>query len=283
MGNCKLCGEPAGLFRDLHDACVEEAQVKARLEDQTRQEILAAISRTFQGGLEYEDLWENAKRLCRNSSMMLSLPSVFIEGWEKEAERYLSDDELSESEEVALGNFKEFYGFTTEQLDKNGVFSRVIKAGILRELFSGQVPDRISVSGNFPFNLNKQEQLVWVFEDCHYLEDKSKRRYEGRTGGVSFRVISGVYLRTGSFSGHPIDYTERSFVGTGTLALTTQNVYFSCESTSLRIPLKKIVSHQAFDDGVGIIRDAANARNEVFVTGDGWFAYNLLTGLCKLQ
>lgn len=48
---------------------------------------------------------------------------------------------------------------------------------------------------------------------------------------------------------------------------------------SFRVPFKKIVSFQPFSDAVGVMRDAANAKLQTFVTGDGWFTYNLLTNL----
>jgi hypothetical protein len=37
-----------------------------------------------------------------------------------------------------------------------------------------------------------------------------------------------------------------------------------------------------YSDGIGIQRDAASAKPEVFKTGDGWFAYNLITNLAAL-
>jgi hypothetical protein len=45
----------------------------------------------------------------------------------------------------------------------------------------------------------------------------------------------------------------------------------------------KIVNFVPYSNGFGIFRDAANARQQVFLTGDGWFPFNLLTNLSKLQ
>ena len=36
-------------------------------------------------------------------------------------------------------------------------------------------------------------------------------------------------------------------------------------------------------DGVGIRRDAATAKPQFFITGDGWFTYNLLVNVGNVQ
>jgi hypothetical protein len=38
---------------------------------------------------------------------------------------------------------------------------------------------------------------------------------------------------------------------------------------------QKIEMIQPFQDGVGIQRDAQTAPPQLFITGDGWFTYNL--------
>ena len=58
--------------------------------------------------------------------------------------------------------------------------------------------------------------------------------------------------------------------------------YFSGGGKSFRIRHDKIVSIQPYSDGVGIHRDAATAKPQVFATGDGWFTYNLLMNVSGL-
>src|SRR5690606_10190852 len=115
-----------------------------------------------------------------------------------------------------------------------------------------------------------------------YLEDKNKRHYVGGSQGVGVRVMKGVYYRIGSFKGEAINTTERVHVDTGILVLTNKHMYFAGPAKSLRLPYSKIVSFQPFSDGVGIIRDAATAKPQIFVTGDGWFSYNLAANLAQL-
>jgi len=51
----------------------------------------------------------------------------------------------------------------------------------------------------------------------------------------------------------------------------------------LQLPHAKVVVIEPFQDGVGIHRDGASARRQAFLTGDGWFTYNLLTNVANLQ
>jgi len=48
-------------------------------------------------------------------------------------------------------------------------------------------------------------------------------------------------------------------------------------------PYAKIVSFEPFSDGLGLVRDAAIAKPQIFVTGDGWFTYNLVTNLSRIH
>jgi hypothetical protein len=66
------------------------------------------------------------------------------------------------------------------------------------------------------------------------------------------------------------------------MVVTTKHIYFSSPEKALRIAYDKIVSFLSYTDGVGVVRDAATARPQTFVTGDGWFTYNLLMNLSEM-
>ena len=147
---------------------------------------------------------------------------------------------------------------------------------------NGVIPSHVAVSGALPFNFQKGEQLVWLFNGVNYLEDKTRREYVGGSRGVSVRVVKGVYYRVGAYQGHSISHTERTVVDTGLLAITNKSLYFGGSQKSFRIAFPKIVSFQPYSDGIAIMRDSANAKAQVFVTGDGWFTHNLLANLAQL-
>jgi hypothetical protein len=85
------------------------------------------------------------------------------------------------------------------------------------------------------------------------------------------------------FKGRAIDRTERVHVDTGLVAVTTKQIYFSGAKKAFRIPYTKIVSFEPFSDGLGIMRDAASAKPQIFMTNDGWFTYNLVTNLAAFD
>jgi hypothetical protein len=86
----------------------------------------------------------------------------------------------------------------------------------------------------------------------------------------------------GSFRGHPVETTERVHVDTGILAVTTKHIYFHGSTKSFRVRFDKIVSFTPYSNGIGIQRDASTAKPQVFVTGDGWFTYNLLVNIANI-
>jgi hypothetical protein len=115
------------------------------------------------------------------------------------------------------------------------------------------------------------------------LQDKTRREFVGGSQGVSVRVMSGVYYRVSAFKGRPVEHSERVLVDTGLVVIADRNIYFVGPTKSVRIPYAKIVSFERFSNGVGLMRDAATAKPQIFVTGDGWFTYNLVTNLSRLR
>ncbi len=189
---------------------------------------------------------------------------------------------FSEAEEERLTKLKDRLSLSQDELDKYGARTRAIKAAVIRDVLNGVIPKRFRIEDSLPINLQKGEQVVWAFNPVEYLEDRTRRQYVGGTQGVSVRVMKGVYYRVGAFKGQPIDRTVRIHVDTGLVAITNKHIYFSGPAKSFRIPYATIVSFQPFHDGMGLTRDSASAKPQIFVTGDGWFTYNLVTNLARL-
>ena len=98
---------------------------------------------------------------------------------------------------------------------------------------------------------------------------------------MSFRLAKGIYYRTSSFQSTPVTTPETIRLDSGYLAITTKHVYFAGERKGFRVPYRKIMAFQPFTDGFGIVRDAANAKPQAFLTGEGWFSYNLVRNLAS--
>jgi hypothetical protein len=276
LAECKYCGKSAGFLRSKHKEC-------ERLVQDGRARITAEVVRGIKAG-ESLKLLESKISEVERSCLIPSgdRKDLLISGWESTVEQFLDDGVLEPEEEARLIEFKDHFGLSQSEVDRNGALLKTTKAGVLRDVLNGEIPQRLTVSGSLPVNFQNGEQVVWAFPNAKYLEDKTRRQYVGRSQGVSIRVMKGVYYRVGAFKGEPVEHTERVHVDSGWFVVTNKNIYFAGPHKSLRVAYAKIVSFEPFSDGMGVMRDAATARPQIFVTGDGWFTYNLVTNLARL-
>jgi hypothetical protein len=210
------------------------------------------------------------------------IDEAMVRGWEGSVDHFLEDGQLDAVEETHLTEVASRWSMAQSDLDTRGAYSRLVKGAVLRDMLNGVVPDRVQVQGQLPFNFQKGERLIWVFQGVKYFEDKKRRQYVGSSHSVSFRIAKGVYYRVGAFRGHPVETTETVPMGVGLLAVTTKHLYFA-GAKSVRVPHSKIVVIQPYQDGIGIQRDAQSAGQQLFVTGDGWFTYNMLMNISNLE
>lgn len=208
------------------------------------------------------------------------LRALVVAGIEAEMDKVLDDGLLSADEEQAIESLAQHFDIGAAELDRNGARTRLMHAGVLRDLSEGILPQRLAYDRlDLPFRFMKSETLVWLFKNVDYYTVRTRREIQGRTAGVSVRVARGVYFRTGGFKGRPVEYEESVHEDTGLLGVTTKHIYFAGSSKRFRIRHERIVSIEPYTDGIGIQRDAVRAKPETFRIGDGWFAYNLLKNI----
>ncbi len=276
MGNCTYCGKPAGFLRSKHTKC-------ERLVAEGKERIAAESSRVIRGTESFTELEKTITEIETTSLIPNSeRNALLINAWEASVDQFLEDGVLDESEEKRLAEFMKHFALSKSDLDKNGALTRTAKAAVLRRVLNGVVPRRASVDEDIPINFQKDERVVWAFPESEYFEDKTKRQYVGGSKGLSIRIMKGVYYRVGDFKGHAVDRTERVHIDTGWVVVTSKHIYFSGAAKTFRVPYSKIISFLPFSDGFGILRDAATAKPQIFITGDGWFSYNLVTNLARL-
>lgn len=293
MGKCKHCGLDAGFFRWRHAECENKFQEGKRKEIEERKIADRRLHEGIQKITNYSQLAiTNRSDLISLSAEISSLvlannipneakETALIKAWENAVDLFLEDSILTDEEEEKLINFMETFQLSNEMLNKRGFYTKVVKAGILRDLVNGKLPQRVSIEGQLPFNLQKNEKIVWLFSGTKYYEQKTRREYVGRSAGISIRIAKGVYYRTGAFRGHPVETSETVYIGNGVLGITNKYMYYTCSQKSFRIAHNKIVSIQPHSEGVTVHRDAATAKPQSFLTGDGWFTYNLLSNLTQ--
>ncbi len=236
-----------------------------------------------QSGEELESLEKRLATLAESSHIPTHrVKEALLQAWEKALDRVLEDSVLSENEESRLMAYAKQFALTQDDLNMHGAYTRAEMAAVLREVLDGRVPSRIKIEGQLPFNFEKAENLVWLFTNASYYEEIVRRSYVGGYQGMSFRVMKGVYYRIGGFRGNPVETKQIEHIDTGKVALPTKHIYFGGSRENFRIPYAKIVSFVPYSDGIGVCRDAASAKPQIFVTGEGWFAYNLVTNLARM-
>ena len=276
MADCKYCGEPAGLLRRQHKECVQAAALG-------RQRILEAAVEAIRVTDRLDGLQSRIEEIegeCRVP--VTERQALLVKGWESAVNEFLDDGLLDQAEEERLGRFRERFGLTQDDLDGSGSYVKVAKGAVLRDVLSGTVPKRVTLDGGPSINFQKGERVVWAFPNSEYLEDRVRRQYVGGSQGMSVRLMKGVYYRVGAFKGEAVETTERTQVDVGLVVITAKNIYFAGPKKSLRVPYSKILSFEPFSNGIGVMRDASTAKPQIFVTGDGWFTYNLVVNLAKL-
>ena len=275
MGKCTFCGQSAGLLRSQHKEC---AALNAQSQDKVRQ----AVAQCIQTGGDASCITSSVLTLARQGFVPAkSLNDLLVDGWAIAMETFLEDGLLSPDEEARLMDFIQKTGIGPK-LQQHPSYSMLAKAAQLRDLAQGNLQSRMNFSGSLPVNLMKGEIPIWVFHGTEYLEDRERREFVGRSQGVSIRVMKGVYYRVGSFKGQPVTHQERISLGIGSLYVTNKNLYFAGSQKSVRIPYGKIISFEQFSNGIGVMRDLATAKPQIFITNDGWFTFNLITQISQL-
>jgi hypothetical protein len=129
-GVCRFCGRDAGMLRSAHGACEGE--------------IRDALASYFQARIDLDALTDVAMRL----SVYGSTGRQLIAGeWDKAIDRSLEDGVLSSDEEKRVIAAAELFALGQAELNDHGTWTALTKAATLRELFEGNIPQRMKVSG----------------------------------------------------------------------------------------------------------------------------------------
>lgn len=275
MGNCIFCGQDSGWFSKTHSACQDKNRIGW-------EKMVAMSSQAIQSGVGLDQLELSLKSVAATAFIPdQKIRGALVAGWEESVQRYLDDDLLSSDEENRLMSFAQRFSLSQSDLNTKGAFTRAAMGAVIRDVLAGKISSRVQVKDPLPFNLKRGESLIWLFKGTHLFEEKIHRSYVGGYQGVSIRVMRGVYYRIGGFKGNPVETSRVEQVDEGVFGVTDEHVYFAGARKSLRVPYNKIVSFSPYSDGIGICKDGANSRNQIFKTGEGWFVYNLVANLAK--
>jgi len=267
MADCPYCHKNAGMLKKEHEEC--------RVADQ---EIADAVGDAVHNG-RVAELNSRTQELARRADRPVDVQSAARRGLGIAIDRILGDGVIDPDEEKLVESLLGELNLTQQASPDEWML--LIKALSLRDVLSGVVPQRLKLD-QVPVVLQKGEQIAWAFPGTDLLEQRVQRASRTISHGLSIRVARGLYYRPGIFDSTPVERAYTATIGNGMLLLTNKNLYFASSAKTLRIPYRKIVSFQPYSDGIGIHRDAVTAKPQMFVTGDGWFTYNMATNLAQL-
>ena len=276
MGICKFCGQKAGLFKSVHKDCVYA-------NDAGKVSVVNKVSEAILGTTDFSIFNTEINNIVQNAFINREeLNELYGLGFDNAVEAFLDDSVISPEEEQKLANFKDHFNFSENTLDGRGSLQKIVKSLILRDILEGKIPSRLNITGTLPFVLVKDEIIIWLFHNVEFYEQRTKTTYEGRSQGISVRIAKGLYYRTGGFKGNPVTSEQMTLLGNGMLALTNKNLFFGSSTKTIKTPYNKFIAITQYSDGIGLQKDGASSKPQIFKGIDGWFSYNLISNLSKL-
>ena len=298
MGICKYCGEKAGWFSDVHEACATSSQ-------QGSAEIAATVGSTIKEKVSIpvgqdtdvlaSQLWLQLEEKVHQIAAEHRTPAenvrqALFQGWSSGAGELAIVEPLSIQKFNVIVKLYKLMGFTEQDMRKSDGNVAALFSLLLWAVMVHGDPSELAPEHDHPFNLQPGEIPLMFFGSVVYSKETVSRSYQGGYGGMSVRLARGVYYHFGGFKGQRIDSSSLQEVDYGCLLLTTRNFSFGGEHTNFRIPFEHVLSFRAHTDGIGMFRDTANARAEVFSVLEanpnggnplparpifGWFLFNM--------
>lgn len=277
MGDCRICGQPAGLFRSVHKKCEAD-----------RSDAMAKFIEVLPGYAALPDEKANLDGL-RAFVEKLSAKANFDEQEFKDFARreiqgtinsIMADNDISDCELNRLNEI--FLACDLSPSDLNEDSTDILVNGlILRDLKNGIVRSRIPFASELPINLKSGEEVLWFTAPATRMETKTKTKYIGGSHGFSFRIMRGVSYRVGAFRGEPIQTTSLVPMGVGGMAVTNFAVYFLGSGASYRMSISTIATVEAYADGICLTPN--RGKSQIFLIKNPTFASELVKAIGALS
>lgn len=288
MGRCNICGLPAGLFRSQHKDCWLKALSERADREQRQREAKERLRERIQ------DFLTNGGEVNSIQSAAIAATEAGIENVSapiaEELATFIASEYLrpvaapDDAAEKRIGDLLEAFQIEPSKIDDQRTWMRFVMMCTIADTDKGKFPSRVKIDGNLPFMLEPGERVAWAFPSTEYLVDKIIRtRSTPIYGGVSMRVVSGLYVHAGA----PVSHTQTTeglvTKDVGLLVMTDRNLYFRGQHQSLKIKLSSIVTFQPFNEGFGFCKAGTSARDQAFSTGanEGWFSFTLARVLAE--
>ena len=269
MSNCTHCGKPAGVFRNYRADC------RAQFERAT-----ATIPAFFEKLLQSLLPADRFKELLREVAATFHIPPDQLRSLSIDGIRAMVDSAVTQrlptiTDEDRILEIATTLGLSAE--DISGLTEKLVKIGILRDLDEGAAPDRVTVVGPMPFELEADESIIWIFNGVKVLRGSKAKN----ASPAMNRHDMPDYLPPASVGQDSARFPESAEIGSGDLMITNRHVFIVSDDRHRQIPFSRLAHVATFSDGFQLAR-SADERPLTFLVDDPWFAANLVIRLMRL-
>lgn len=277
MGDCKYCGEHAGLFKNKHEKCKEKFQ--------TGQEKI--IGKVRDAVFANANLWNLEKEIRKIAEESFiddkELQDYIIKGWEAAIEEELSEGLITDQHEALSDDFLGFFEIEREELYQNRWMIKAIQSLIIHNLKNGKIVKKAEFTQVPPNFFPEGEKLVWIFDNVNYFLGvmHNSISLDGKNYLVKNPPKSMKDYK--KFPRSTIKSKEILLIDIGSLMISNKYVYFAGEENRFKINYQDIVSCTKYDDGIELQKGNMINSPMFFETKEGWFTYELIKGLKALD
>jgi hypothetical protein len=217
------------------------------------------------------------KVLSKFPMIQANIEDAYLYVLDKAATNFLKNGFLSDAEQQKIDDYIKFLALPMNNLPakyQNSEIGKLEQMSILKDIQRGIMPGTNIAA---PIILGKNETILWTYNGVSLYQEKITKEWVGRSGGFSFRIIKGVYYRTGGMKGHPVEHSSMELNGVGSLYITNKNLIFYSPQKSVKVPYNKIVGISPYSDGIEVHKDGANQKRMTMQGFDPWFLMNVLS------
>jgi len=204
---------------------------------------------------------------------------ALIKGWTTALLRIAKNGLLNDECERRLKQFQDFFKLTETDLNYNFAFDRFLEASALHELLSAGKLDKADKWKNYSIELSENENLIWLF--------RRVVQYEGEVLTEAYslkgkKCAGGIYYQPDLFPDATVQTNRMQRKERGIFAITSKGAYFGGRFESLHVNFGEMAMITPFANGIGI-QLAGSEKQLFFINNAGWFTYNLIENLIRMQ
>lgn len=232
----------------------------------------------FTGQLDLQKAYARCEKVLSRFPMAPEqINDAYYHVLDRAATNFLKTGLISDADQQRVDDYVNYLALPLNNLPakyQKSDISKLSQVAIIKSIQNGIVPRTNIVA---PIILGKNETILWTYNGVSLYQEKITREWVGRNRGFSFRVMKGVYYRTGGSKGHPVEHSSMEKKGVGALYVTNKNLIFYSQTNATKIPFNKIVGITPYSDGIEIHKEGANQKRLTIQGFDPWFLMNLLS------